>query len=101
MDGRSSTITLHRIDQFSVFSFQFSVFLVLMDFVVMNEKKEREAREIRETRENFELFRVFRLFRVLLVLFETWVKAQPQKPGASGKLKTDFRRSHSCRTAAP
>jgi hypothetical protein len=54
-----------------------------MDFVVMNEKKEREAREIRETRENFELFRVFRLFRVLLVLFETWVKAQPQKPVAS------------------
>jgi nitroreductase len=32
---------------------------------------------------------VFRLFRVLLVLFETWVKAQPQKPVASGKLKTE------------
>jgi hypothetical protein len=45
----------------------------------------------RETREKAQNFRVFRLFRVLLVLFETWVKAQPQKPVASGKLKTDYR----------
>jgi hypothetical protein len=47
---------------------QLSVFLVLTDFVVMNEKREQAAREISETRENFEFFRVFRLFRVLLVL---------------------------------
>jgi hypothetical protein len=52
----------------------------------MNEKGEQAAREISETREKTQNFRVFRLFRVLLVLFETWVKAQPQKPIASGKL---------------
>jgi hypothetical protein len=53
----------------------------------MNEKREQAAREISETREKARNFRVFRLFRVLLVLFETWVKAQPQKPVSSGKLK--------------
>jgi hypothetical protein len=48
----------------------------------MNEKREQAARETSETRENFELF------RVLLVLFLAWVRAQSQKPVASGKLKT-------------
>jgi hypothetical protein len=55
----------------------------------MNEKGEQAAREISETREKAQNFRLFRLFRVLLVLFETWVKVQPQKPVASGKLKTE------------
>jgi hypothetical protein len=49
----------------------------------MNEKREQAAREISEAREKAQNFRVLRLFRVLLVLFETWVKAQPQKPVAS------------------
>jgi hypothetical protein len=53
----------------------------------MNEKGEQAAREISETREKAQNFRVFRIFRVLLVLFETWVKAQPQKPVASANLK--------------
>jgi hypothetical protein len=56
---------------------------------MMNEKREQAAREISKTREKARNFRVFRVFRVLLVLFETWVKAQPQKPVASGKLKTE------------
>jgi hypothetical protein len=49
----------------------------------MNEKREQAACEICEIREKARNFRVFRIFRVLLVLFETWVKAQPQKPVAS------------------
>jgi hypothetical protein len=53
----------------------------------MNEKRKQAAREISETRVKAQNFRVFRLFRVLLVLFETWVKAQPQKPVASEKLR--------------
>jgi hypothetical protein len=56
----------------------------------MNEKREQAAREISETREKAQIFRVFRLFRVLLVLFETWVKAQPQKPVASGFFGSDL-----------
>jgi hypothetical protein len=37
----------------------FSVFLVLTDFVVINEKREHEAREISETREILEMFRLY------------------------------------------